>query len=214
MNKRFAIILVVLVALFGGILWANKRDAAAPQNGGSGNGQASNHIKGEGKKSVSLVEYADFQCPGCGYLYPLVKQVVEKYQSDITFQFVHYPLSQIHPNAMAAHRAAEAASKQGKFWEMYDLLFSQRDTWVNSSSVASIFESFAQQLNLDQAAFKTDAASAAINDIIQTDIKKGQGAGVDATPTFFLDGKKIENTPQTLEQFSELIDKAIAEKNQ
>jgi protein-disulfide isomerase len=214
MNNRFAITLAVLVVLFGGIFFLTKREANAPTNGNKQQGaQVTHHTTGEGKKGVTLVEYGDFECPACTAYYPLVKQVVEKYKTDITFQFVNFPLIQIHKNAMAAHRAAEAASLQGKFWEMHDLLYQQNSDWKDSSNPYTIFEGYATQLGLDINKFKQDYSSSSVNDAINADVAQGKNLGVNGTPTFFLDGKKIDQAPQDLDGFSKLIDNAITSKN-
>src|SRR5689334_22232262 len=118
MNKSFWAIIAVIVVIFGGIVVFHKKDAT-PTN--SSNVKPTNHIEGNATSGVSLVEYGDYQCPFCGQYYPLVKQVVEKYKTQIRFQFRNLPLYQVHQNAFAAARAAEAADKQGKFWEMHDL---------------------------------------------------------------------------------------------
>jgi protein-disulfide isomerase len=201
MGNRFVIILVAGALLFFGLLFFNKKDAGAPSTAVS----ASNHLKGSG--SVVLVEYGDFECPGCARFEPIIRQVIEKYGDKITFQFRNFPLTQIHQNAMAAHRASEAADKQGKYWEMHDVLFDNRTSWiaeagVSTSQAVSIFEGYAQQLGLDVEKFKQDVSSSAVNDVIQADIKAGQDLRVTSTPTFFLDGTKLEDARDTLEYFS------------
>src|SRR3990167_5869640 len=211
MSNRFMIILVAGIIGLGVIFVFTKQKAGAPTNtGNSGSSsQLSNHVMGAGKKKVALLEYGDFQCPACGAFYPIVKAVVEKYNDDITFQFRHYPLVQLHKNGFAASRAAEAASMQNKFWEMYDLLYEQQTTWADSSNVMTYFESFAQQLNLDMAKFKTDYASSAVNDVINADKAAGDKAGISATPTFILNGKKIDKNPTSEADFEKLITDAI-----
>lgn len=215
MSRNFAIVLVILFALFGGLFVVSKnkakQDTATSES--SSSAQVSKHTEGEGKKGVTLVEYGDYQCPACTAYFPLVKSVVEKYKSDITFQFVNYPLTQIHPNAMAAHRAAEAASLQNKFWEMHDLLYQNHDAWANAGNASTAFEQYAQQLGLDVTKFKQDVASSAVNGVIQADIKQGQNLKVTGTPTFFLNGKKIDQAPQDEAGFNKLIDDAIAAKS-
>ena len=120
MDKRFWAILGVILVIFVGILAfnGNKKDDPATSNVAP-----TNHIKGQNKAGITLVEYGDYQCPFCGQYYPVVKQVTAKYDEQIKFQFSNYPLQQVHNNAFAAARAAEAADQQGKFWEMYDVLF-------------------------------------------------------------------------------------------
>lgn len=163
---------------------------------------------GGNAKKVNLTEYGDYQCPACGQYYPLVKQLVEQYKNDIQFQFRNFPLRQIHPNAQASSRAAEAAAKQGKFWEMHDLLYEQQNSWKDSSSANVVFEGYASQLGLNVAKFKTDFASAAVNETIAADYAEGTKLGVNSTPSFFVQGKKITN-PQTLDEFKKIIDEAI-----
>lgn len=214
MNSRFAIILFILIAGFGGIFFLSKDKASAPTGNNQATVKLSNHVDGEGKKGVTLVEYGDFQCPACAAYYPLLKQIKEKYKSDITFQFRSFPISNIHPNAMAAHRAAEAADKQGKFWEMHDQLYENQASWKDAPNAASVFQSYASALGLNIEKYKQDVASSATNDVIRADIKEGTRLGVKGTPTFFLDGKKIDQNPQDLEAFIKLIDNAIANKTQ
>lgn len=212
MNIRFVAIMAVLVLGFVGFI-VFKNNAS---DSGTNNGQTSKLTYGEGKKQVTLVEYGDFECSGCYGYYPVVKQVKEKYRDDITFQYVNFPLTSIHMNAVAAHRAANAANKQGKFWEMHDLLYEQQPNWADgkNKNAQGLFEDYATQLGLDMNKFRADAASSEINDIIQADIKQGQSLGITGTPTFYLDGKKIENAPQDLDGFSKLIDEAIKAKQQ
>lgn len=206
MKKAIIIILLAVVVIGGGSLLKkdDKQTTVAPTN----------HTFGEGKSGVVLKEYADFQCPGCAGFYPIIKQIKEKYKDQITFQFVNFPLSQIHQNAQAAHRAAEAASNQGKFWEMHDLLFENQNTWKDSINTTRDFEAYASQLSLDTTKFKFDFASSATNSTIQADIGTGQDLKVTGTPTFFLDGKKLEDSDAiySLEKFSVFIDAAIAAK--
>jgi protein-disulfide isomerase len=208
MSKRFLIILAVLVLGFVGFLVFSSNKDESAQGTGSSN-QASEHTQGAGNKNVTLVEYGDFQCPSCGAYYPVLKQVKEKYGDDITFQFRHFPLTQIHQNAMAAHRAAEAASKQNKFWEMHDLIYERQTAWSTSSNAAQIMEDYATELGLNVDQFKTDYQSSAINDVINADLAAGKELQVSGTPTFLINGQKIENPDQSVEAFSKLIDEAI-----
>ena len=83
-------------------------------------------VKGSADAPVTLVEYTDFQCPACGAYYPLIKQLTEEFGDKVRVVIRHYPLIEIHKNALSGARAAEAAGRQGKFWEMYDILFSNQ----------------------------------------------------------------------------------------
>lgn len=207
MSKQFWAIIAVIVLVFGGIvLFHNNK-------GASGNGsQPTNHVEGQGSSGVTLVEYGDYECPYCGDYYPTVKQVAGTFSSQIHFQFRNLPLTQVHPNAFAGARAAEAAGLQGKFWEMHDLLYSNQNAWVPSSNVEPIFESYARQLGLDVARFKTDYASEKVNNLINADISAFDKTGaVVQTPTFFLDGKLISPN-NSVQSFMQLINAEIAKK--
>lgn len=206
MDKRFWIIIGVIVAVFAGIVWigSNKDDKQSESTG-----QPTSHITGNPNSKVKLVEYGDYQCPYCGLFFPITKQVIEKYGDKISFQYRHYPLNQLHQNAVAAARAAEAASDQGKFWEMHDLLFQNQDAWSKSTKANTIFEGYAQQLQLDVTRFKQDFSSSTVNARINADKDEFNKTKFTAsTPTFILNGERIQ--PETsLESFSKLIDEAL-----
>ncbi len=209
MKKFLIIVAVAIVVIVGGAML--KKDSPS---GSKTAASPTNHAYSSSSTGVVVKEYGDFQCPGCGAFFPIVKEIKEKYKDKITFQFVHFPLSQIHQNALSAHRAAEAAGNQGKFWEMHDLLYINQDNWKTSTLISRDLEQYAQQLNLDMAKYKTEYASSATNSIIQADIKTGQELKVTGTPTFFIDGKQIEdnNSIASVEKFSSAIDAAIAAK--
>lgn len=221
MNNRFVMVLVVLVIGFGGILWFNKKkDTSSSSNTAA----LTNHVKGGNKKNVTLIEYGDFECSACYYFEPVIKQVFEKYKDDIQFQFRNFPLPQIHQQAMAGHRAAEAAARQGKFWEMHDILFERahqqteegklvNGEWVAASSPQPFFEQYAKLIGLDLEKFKIDMKSPEVNDAINADVAEGKKLGLTGTPSFILDGKKIDS-PNDLAGFSKLIDEAIKAKSQ
>lgn len=209
MSKRFLAILAVLVVGFVGFLIFNgQSDSNEPSNSAI---SASQHTQGAGNKNVTLIEYGDFQCPSCASYFPVLQQVKEKYGDDITFQFRHFPLTQIHQNAMAAHRAAEAASKQGKFWEMHDLLYERQNLWAQSSNAAQQMEDYATELALNVDQFKTDYQSSDVNGVINADLAAGKEVEVTGTPTFVLNGQKIDSPEPTLEAFSKVIDEALSQ---
>lgn len=212
MSKQFLAILAVIVLGLFGVLFFTKDKSNTPSSNSSGT-QASEHEVGAGKKGVTLIEYGDFQCPACKSFYPIVKQIKSTYGDDITVQFRHFPLTQIHQNAMAGSRAAEAAGNQGKFFEMHDLLYENQDSWAQSSSPTSSFESYASQLNLNLDKFKADMASAQVLAVINADQKAGQDIGANSTPTFVINGKKVDPNPNSFDAFKKLIDDAIASQN-
>jgi len=213
MSKRFLLILASIIVVFGGLLIFNKRGNNAENSNGDGQNsqsQLSKHVI-PGKSGVTLVEWGDFQCPGCGAMFPVVEQLRTKYAGEVTFQFSHYPLVEIHQNALIAARAAEAASMQGKFWEMHDKLFQNQQVWSSNTSPNTLFEEYAKQIGLDVEKFKSDQKSEQVNNIVQADRKEAQKKGFKGTPTFVLDGKEIK-TPNSLEEFEKIIDEALANK--
>lgn len=207
MSKQFWAIIAIIILVFGGILYFND-SKKTPSTSAS----PSNHVEGQDADHVTLLEYGDYECPYCGEYYPTVKQVVQQYSADITFQFRNLPLSSIHPNAFAGARAAEAASLQGKFWQMHDALYENQDAWVSSSDPETYFDSYAQQLGLNVSKFESDFSSEQVNDTINADIAAfGKTGAEEATPTFFLDGKQI-SPANTASAFESLINAEIAKK--
>lgn len=205
MNKVFWAVIAAIVIIFGGILLFKNNDATAPS---AARTKPTNHITGKGSTGVVLVEYGDYQCPFCGQYHPLVKQVQEKYNDQITFQFRNLPLIQIHQNAFAAARAAEAADLQGKFWEMHDMLYENQQSWSSSPKALSVFEGYAKKLGMNVDQFKKDFSSSAVNERINADVVEFDKTKQEkSTPTFFLNGKKI--APKSLDEFSKAIDEAI-----
>lgn len=167
------------------------------------------HMAANKKAKVVLVEYSDFQCPACGQYHPLIKQVLAKYNDKIAFMQRHFPLQQ-HKNAIAAARAAEAAGKQGKFFEMGDILFTNQKDWETLDNPVKKFEEYAKKLKLNMDQFKKDNTDAQ-DKKIEDDRNSGVALGVNSTPTFFLNGAKLDN-PGSLADFSKLIDVELAAK--
>lgn len=168
---------------------------------------ANDHTEGNDKSSVTLVEYSDFQCPACGAYYPLVKKINDEFKDKIYFAYRHFPLSQ-HKNAKLAAYVAEAAGKQGKFFDMHNMLFDNQLTWSESNDAQKIFTEYAVKLGLDMEKFNIDIKSKETIQKVDADAISGVNSGVDSTPSFFLNGKKIEN-PQNYEEFRKIINDAI-----
>ena len=210
MSKQFWGVIVAIIIVFVGIfaLTGNKSDT---KNQKSNSSALTQHTLGKGTSGVTLVEYGDYQCPFCGEYYPTLKQVIAKYGDSIRFQFRNFPLTSLHQNAFAAARAAEAASQQGKFWQMHDLLYETQTQWSSGSDPTSFFNQFAQQLGLDTVKFKADYGSAKVNDAINADMAEGGKLQISGTPTFFINGTKTEIT-NTVDSFQKVIDAAIAKQ--
>jgi protein-disulfide isomerase len=207
MKQIIIAVLVIVGIIVGATFLGGKNDSATV-------GATSNNWYGQENGIITLTEYGDFQCPACGQFFPIVKQVKEQFKDQIRFEFKNFPLVQIHPNATSAHRAAQAAANQGKFWEMHDALYENQDSWKDSKNPSAIFETYAQQIGLDGPKYKTDAESSGILAIINADIAMGKDLKVSGTPTFFIDGKQIEDTNSiaTVADFSKVLQDAIDAK--
>ncbi len=164
---------------------------------------------GNPKAKVVLTEYADFQCPGCGAYYPILKQLTTQYKDKLFFVYRFFPLEQIHKNALVASEAGYAASLQGKFWEMHDLLFAHQNDWAELNDPSSNFLSYAKVAGLDVAQFKKDWTAGSTQNYIKSQEQAALDLGLPGTPSFFLNGKQIQNPP-TLQDFQKLIDQALA----
>ncbi len=160
------------------------------------------------KGGVVLMEYSDLQCPACASYYPLVKQLMVEYGMRIQFVYRHFPLERIHPNALPAAYAADAAGKQGKFWSMHDLLFDRQKEWSPRTDAQVLFEQYATQLGLDLAKFKQDMQSEEVKRHVRENAASGEKAGVDSTPSFFLNGKKIPN-PRSYAEFKAQVSSVL-----
>jgi len=159
---------------------------------------------------VVLLEYGDFQCPACGQYYPIVSDLLKEVGPSITFAFRHLPLNQ-HKNAIPAALASEAAGKQGKFWDMYHVLYVNQSDWSELSDPTEIFKTYAKNLSLDLTRFETDSKDPAIKSKITASYKAGIKLGVEGTPSFFLNGVKIKS-PGSLEEFKLVVKEAIAKQ--
>ena len=170
---------------------------------------------GVSEQNIVLTEAFSLSCPACAQYHPILKQIREEYKDRVVFQAVHFPLAIHFPNALAGHQAIEAAGRQGKFWEMHDTLFEQRELWTGqyTSNPVPQIEVFAEELGLDIEKFREDFKSNEVRDIIRSDEEHFGDLGVISTPSFFLNDEKINppefNTPETARTF---LDKALSEE--
>jgi protein-disulfide isomerase len=152
-------------------------------------------LQGSPMAPVTIYEFSDFQCPHCKMAAPYLKKVVEESNGKVKLVFKQYPL-QGHPKARVAAKAAVAAQKQGKFWEMHDLLFEQQDELQRAN-----FEDFAKKLGLDMAKFRADMKSAETEKKVDADIAEGRAAGVDSTPSIFVNDRRYVFPPDKLADY-------------
>lgn len=147
------------------------------------------HARGQETAPVTLVEYGDFQCPHCGSAYPAVEDIVKKMGPGLRFIYRHFPLSESHPLAKPAAIAAEAAGRQGKFWEMHHLIFQNQ----NGLSAENLF-GMAKVLGLDLQRFADDIQDPALEEKVDADFESGVRSGVNGTPSFFINGQKYNGS--------------------
>lgn len=203
---------VVLIGAFAAMILASHHTdlpsaTATTQSTVSFTFDASDHIEGPSNAKATLVEFADFQCPACGAYYPLVEQLHTEFPNDLRIVYKYFPLRQIHFQAQDAAQAAEAAGLQGKFWEMYNVLYKTQNDWANSAGL-SPFDIYATQIGLDMTKFHADESSSVVKNRIERDIDYGNSLGINATPTFYLNGVKLDN-PSSYNAFKALVQSAI-----
>ncbi len=165
------------------------------------------NVKGN-RESLVVMEYSDFQCPACRSYYPITKQLATEFGDRVAFVYRHFPLINIHPNAEFAARAAEAAGRQGKFWEMHDLLFEKQNEWARLANVTPVFESYATLIGADMTRFTADFNSEEVKNFVRAQRIHAVQSGLRGTPTFFVNGVQIEN-PGSYEDFRNIIEKAL-----
>lgn len=233
MNKTGWIIFsVVVVLLLGGLVtWTRITnppiDLSGIDNnsviaGSSQNGNIGDHTTGSDSNKILLVEYGDYQCPGCEGAYLNVKTLMEEYGSDVTLVFRNFPLTAIHPNARAAAAVAEAAGLQGKFWEIHDLLYDNQGDWdsLDATKRTDVFNGYARSLELDMDKFSTDIAGKEVGQKINFDLALGKSVKVSSTPTFFLNGEQLDEATTTgiiqgdLSSIKEKLDALIGDKEE
>lgn len=192
---------VLCLGVLGGLIYLSQQgktdvsaiDVTKVQAAANNNGNIGDHTYGNMQSKVVLIEYGDYQCPGCGSSYPIIKQVVEKYKDKLGFVFRNFPLTTIHPNALAAASAAEAAGLQGKYWEMHDQLYTNQDAWKSLSGQdrTDYFKQLASGLGVKTDTWLTDLDGSATQKKIDFDRELGKKANVSGTPAFFLNGKNV-----------------------
>jgi protein-disulfide isomerase len=145
------------------------------------------HISGSADGSIKLLEYGDYECPFCGEVQPIVKEIQRRLGDDLLFAFRNFPLTQIHPHSEHAAEAAEAAAAQENFWGMHDLLFENQGSLEDGDLAA-----YAAELGLDGTRLIREVTASVYAPRIREDFKSGVRGGVNGTPTFFINGERYE----------------------
>ncbi len=214
MNKETTIIGSIalgVIAVFVGFALSSNKSSADITGGTKVDNtvliRESSHKSTADLKSVTLVEFGDYQCPACGAAHPAIKQIANEYKDKVTVIFRNFPLPQ-HGNALITAEAAEAAADQGKFWEMHDKLYENQAQWSNNTQALDLMTNYAKDLGLNQAQFKQAVEQKKFEDRIMADLHDGETLGVNATPTIFINGVKF-TAPATYQNLKQALDAAL-----
>ena len=183
----FVLVTIGMLLGVGGLLWQFSASAAKPIQDIAG---TSHHVLGNG--SVTLVEFSDFQCPACSAVEAPLQQILAKYSGKVQFVYRFFPLTTIHKNAQISAQAAEAAGLQGKFWELHTILFTKQSEWEKVADPRDLFVTYIKDLGLDEKQFLADIDSQTVVDAIAADVSAANRYNLDGTPTFFVNGVKID----------------------
>lgn len=167
------------------------------------------NVKGNASSTVVVIEYSDFECSACKTYYPIVREMMTEFGDKAAFVYRNFPLNEIHANAELAARAAQAAGKQGKFWEMHNLLFEKQDEWAKAANIGPMFESYAKLLGISVEQFKIDFVSKEVKDFVRAQRAYSIKIGLQGTPSFFVNGKQIQN-PKSADEFRFIIKDALS----
>lgn len=202
-RNAWIIFSVMALLVLGGLVWmsqGNRLDVSdvdasqvlAPEER---NGQTGDHILGNPDAKVVIVEYGDYQCPGCASAASILDEVAQKYSDDVAFVYRHFPLSTIHPNARAAAAAAEAAGLQDRYWQMHNRLFTSQNEWggLSGAQRTDMFETYAREIGIDADKLREDLGLDSISAKINFDTALGRNLGVTGTPTIFVNGEKVSD---------------------
>jgi protein-disulfide isomerase len=211
-NSGVPMMIIALVLIVGlGVFWwfyssskpgtstanntANKANANKPASppANVSPGAIPPNLAGSATASVTVEEFADFQCPTCASTHPAVKEIKALYGSRIRFIFRNYPLAiPAHDKSYDAAVAAEAAGLQGKFWDMQNLLFTNQQAWTANPGYKQLWNEYAQKLGIDVAKFQSDIAGLAAKSRVDEDLKRGRSLNVNSTPTIFVNGVSVD----------------------
>ncbi len=165
------------------------------------------HVRGSTKAAVTIEEFADFQCPPCGGISGIVKELERKNADRVRVVFRHYPLRN-HANAVPAALAAEAAGLQGKFWEMHDHLFKNQGAWSKAENARALFAEYAGAIGIDTQRFTKDMEDEKLKARVTADQERASSMGVSRTPSIFINGQAIPVESFSLNGLQTAIDSA------
>jgi len=224
---------VLLITAGGGLLLFRAKSSSAPLKIAVGKpGAEPPHLRGAANARITLEEFGDYQCPPCSFLAATLLKVEHDYKESVRVVFRQFPLA-MHPHAMTAASAAEAAGLQGRFWEMHDLLYQNSMVWGkeparpfirvlppgpnatpidSAAGVRAVFTDYATRLGLDVQRFNRDMEGAEVKARIKLDQERAASIGVDRTPFLFIDGVQIPFAKLDEKELRGVIDAALSGK--
>lgn len=217
-NARISIALVATFAVvLAGLLWLSRSgDSDEPTStiaGSAGPNAAelvhpdSHRLSSVPDGRVTFVEFLDFECEACKAMFPVVEQLRREYGDRVSFVVRYFPLPS-HFNAERAARAVESAARQGRFEQMYQRMFETQSEWGEQRTPAdATFRGYADELGLDLADYDAAYTDPATLDRIRVDVADGEALGVQGTPTFFLNGERLE--PRSYDDLTGALDAAL-----
>lgn len=164
------------------------------------------HALGPADAAVTLEEFGDFQCPPCGMLSEPINQLQKQYNLRVIYR--EFPLSN-HVHAREAAFAAEAAGRQGRFWQMHDLLYREQAVWSQSTDARALFNAYAGMLQLDLGRFRKDMDSSDVQQQVENDQRRGAVIGVKTTPTIFLNNEVVPPTQINPDELPGMVEAAV-----
>ena len=213
MRRYLPFIIVVFVALLaiggGAFLYRAKRSANPTPKMSKTEAERpgeTTHVLGPADAAVTLEEFGDFQCPPCGMLSEPINQLQKQYNLRVIYR--HFPLA-IHAHAKEAAYAAEAAARQGRFWQMHDLLYREQAVWSKSTDARALFSAYAGMLQLDLGRFKKDMDSGEAQQQVELDQRRGAGIGVTTTPTIFINNEAVPGPKSNPADVAALVEVAV-----
>ena len=213
--KKIVTYLLILISVgFGGYKlwqWIN-----TPQTGTGDseilNVKSDDWVKGNSDAKITIIEYADFECPACAiYSTEVMKKLMDEYKDDLRIVYRHFPLPQ-HKKAVDASKASEAAGRQGKFWEMHDLLYEKQDDWSTSGNVKGKLLEYTESLGINKDQYEKDFESDETLQSIKNDEAEGYALRINSTPTFYVNGKKA-SVNNGYEDLKKAIEQALGTRN-
>src|ERR1035437_10621248 len=192
--KKFSIwsgVILVILLVTGGLIVAVTSPSTSTPNINIAPVSSRDISTGNPKAKVTLIEYADFQCPACAAYHPIVDQILAAYKNKIFYVYRMFPLESAHPNAFAGATAAYAAYKQGAFFKYDDMLYNKQNEWAPLQDPKTAFADYATLLKLDVNKFKTEMNSSEAQKYVTDSENEASSEGVNQTPSFFINGKMI-----------------------